>query len=157
AVTAAKTLLDVATWREDRLAGSFVQRRDELWTAAAQARDDKAIAARLDLARFYLANGLYPEARASIDALTQSQGSEDSNLLIVRALANILSGAPEQGLKDLANPAVGAGYDSRLWRAIAHARLGKWSEARELFKGVDFAIGALPLELQRIAIIDALR
>ena len=34
---------------------------------------------------------------------------------------------------------------------------GKWAEARELFKGVDFAIGALPLELQRIAIVDALR
>ena len=40
---------------------------------------------------------------------------------------------------------------------MAHARLGKWAEARELFKGVDFAIGALPLELQRIAIVDALR
>ena len=158
AATAAKTLLDVGTWRDDRT-GSFVQRRDALWTAVAQATDDKAIAARLDLARFYLANGFYPEARASIDALMQSQSpaSEDSNLLIVRALAGILAGAPDQGLKDLANPAVGAGYDSRLWRAIAHARLGKWAEARELFKGVDFAIGALPLELQRIAIIDALR
>jgi hypothetical protein len=57
----------------------------------------------------------------------------------------------------LANPAVGTGYDARLWKALAHARLGKWAEARELFKGVDFAIGVLPLELQRIAIVDALR
>src|SRR5262245_29050408 len=40
---------------------------------------------------------------------------------------------------------------------MAHARLGKWAEARELFKGVDFALAVLPLELQRIAIIDALR
>ena len=40
---------------------------------------------------------------------------------------------------------------------MAHARLGKWAEARELFKGVDYAIGALPLELQRIVLIDALR
>ncbi len=40
---------------------------------------------------------------------------------------------------------------------MANARLGKWDKARELFKGVDFALGALPLELQRIAIIDALR
>ena len=75
----------------------------------------------------------------------------------MHALACILAGSPEQGLKDLASPAVGAGYDSRLWRAMAHARLGKWAEARELFKGVDFALGALPLELQRIAVIDALR
>jgi hypothetical protein len=158
AVAAAKTLLDVNTWREDR-SNNFVQRRDALWTAAAQASADNRIAARLDLARFYLANGFHQEAKAAIDAFMQEQapGSEDSNLLIVRALASILSGLPEQGLKDLSNPAVGTGYDSRLWKAMAHARLGKWAEARELFKGVDFAIGALPLELQRTVIIDALR
>ncbi|MDQ8732622.1 tetratricopeptide repeat protein [Bradyrhizobium sp. LHD-71] len=155
---AAKTLLDVPTWRDDR-AGNFIQRRDELWAAAAQSATEDRIDARLDLARFYLANGFYPEARAVIDAFLRDepQAEEDSNLLIVRALASILSGAPEEGLKGLANPAVGTGYDSRLWRAMAHARLGKWTEARELFKGVDFAIGALPLELQRVAIVDALR
>jgi hypothetical protein len=158
AVAAAKTLLDVNTWRDDR-AANFIQRRDVLWTEAAQAAAENRVATRLDLARFYVAHGFYVEAKAAIDAFLQDQpsGSEDSNLLIVRALASILAGRPEQGLKDLANPVVGTGYDSRLWKAMAHARLGKWSEARELFKGVDFAIGALPLELQRIAIVDALR
>jgi hypothetical protein len=158
AVVAAKLLLDVNTWRDDR-AANFIQRRDALWTQAAQATAEARVPARLELARFYIANGFYLEARAAIDAFVADQpaGSEDSNLLIVHALASILSGNPEQGLKDLANPAVGAGYDSRLWRAMAHARLGKWAEARELFKGVDFALGALPLELQRIAVVDALR
>ncbi len=158
AVAAAKALLDVNTWREDR-AADFVQRRDVLWTQAAQAVADNRVATRLDLARFYIANGFYVEARAAIDAFLHDQppGSDDSNLLIVRALANILAGNPEQGLKDIANPVIGTGYDSRLWKAMAHARLGKWAEARELFKGVDFAIGALPLELQRIVIVDALR
>lgn len=157
-IAATKTLLDIDSWREDR-SGNFIQRRDTLWTAAAQAAPDNRVAARLDLARFYIATGFYSEAKAAIDAFTQDQpaGSEDSNLLIVHALASILAGNPEQGLKDLENPAVGTGYDSRLWKAIAQARRGKWAEARELFKGVDYAIGALPLELQRIAIVDALR
>lgn len=158
AVVAAKTLLDVATWRNNRSAG-FVERRDMLWRRAAQAAPEDRVAARLDLARFFLANGFYVEAKAAVDAFLhgESPGSEESNLLIVRALASTLAGRPEQGLADLANPAVGAGYDSRLWKAMAYARLGKWAEARELFKGIDFAIGTLPLELQRIAIVDALR
>ena len=70
AVAAAKTLLDVNTWRDDR-AGNFVQRRDALWTAVAQAAADSRVAARLDLARFYVANGFYVEARAAIDAFLQ--------------------------------------------------------------------------------------
>jgi hypothetical protein len=154
--TAAKTLLDVNAWREDR-ATNFIQRRDALWTQASQAAADGRVAARLDLARFYVANGFYTEARAAIDAFMQEQPVDDSNLMIIRALASILAGQAEQGLKDLASPVVGTGYDSRLWRAMAHARLGKWGEARELFKGVDYALGALPLELQRIALVDALR
>jgi hypothetical protein len=158
AATATRMLLDPDIWREDR-AVNFIQRRDALWTQAAQAPAEVRVQARLDLARFYIANGFYAEARAAIDAflVDQPSGSEDANILIVHALASILAGTPEQGLKDLANPAVGSGYDSRLWRAMAHARLGKWDKARELFKGVDFALGALPLELQRIALIDALR
>lgn len=158
AIVAAKLLLDVNTWRDDR-AANFIQRRDALWTQAAHATGEARVPTRLELARFYIANGFYVEARAAIDALFADQpaASEDSNLLIVHALANILAGNPEQGLKDLANPAIGAGYDSRLWRGMAHARLGKWAEARELFKGVEFALGVLPLELQRLAIIDALR
>ena len=66
-------------------------------------------------------------------------------------------GRPGQGLKDLANPAVGANYDSQLWKALAYARQGKWAEAREKFKNVEFAIASLPLDLQRIAISEAMR
>jgi tetratricopeptide (TPR) repeat protein len=158
ATVTAKTLFDVGIWRGDREA-DFIKRRDELWTAAVESTGDARASARLDLARFYMAHALYTEARAAVDVYLadKTPGAEDSNLLIVRALASILSGFPERGLKDLAHPAVGAGYDSRLWKAMAHARMGKWAEARELFKGVDFAIGALPLDLQRIAILDALR
>ncbi|ETR75829.1 hypothetical protein X566_24530 [Afipia sp. P52-10] len=158
AAVSAKALFDVAAWRADKEA-DFIQRRDELWRAAAEASGGDRAAARLELTRFYMAHALYPEARATIDAFFGDQvpGADDSNLLIVRALAHTLSGFPDRGLKDLANPAVGAGYDARVWKAIALARLGKWADARELFKGVDFAIGALPVDLQRIAILDALR
>ena len=36
-------------------------------------------------------------------------------------------------------------------------RLGKWAEAREKFKNVEFAITSLPIDLQRIVILEAMR
>src|SRR6202040_413444 len=66
-------------------------------------------------------------------------------------------GRPGQGLKELANPAIGNNYDSQLWKALASARQGKWADAREKFKNVEFAIPSLPIELQRIVIADAMR
>ncbi len=66
-------------------------------------------------------------------------------------------GRPELALKDLNNPAIGTNYDSQLWKALAYARQGKWAEAREKFKNVEFAITSLPIDLQRIVIADAMR
>ncbi len=84
-------------------------------------------------------------------------GTEDPAALIVHAVASILMGRPERALKDLANPAIGTNYNSQLWKAMANARLGKWAEAREKFKSVEFAITSLPIELQRIVVVDELR
>ena len=44
-----------------------------------------------------------------------------------------------------------------MWKALAFARQGKWADAREKFKNVEFAIASLPLELQRIVTMDAMR
>ena len=158
AVAATKTLLDVKTWREDRSVTSSSaatrygprSRRQRPTTASRRGSIWRGSTLR--------PGSIRKRRRPSTPSCSdQPAGSEDSNLLIVHALASILAGSPEQGLKDLENPAVGTGYNSRLWKAIAQARRGKWAEARELFKGVDYAIGALPLELQRIVIVDALR
>ena len=85
------------------------------------------------------------------------QGNEDAAVLMVHAVASILIGHPERALKDLANPAIGNGYDSQLWKGLAFARQEKWADAREKFKNAEFSIAALPLELQRIVTADAMR
>src|SRR3954454_15093894 len=102
---------------------------------------------------------MYPEAKGVLDlALGEARpGQEDFSALIVHSVAATLMGHPEQGLKDLAAPAIGSNYDSQLWKALAAARLGKWADAREKFKNVEFAIASLPLELQRIVLVDAMR
>src|ERR1700735_3887639 len=98
--------------------------------------------ARVDLARFYLARGMYPEAKGVLDLVLADtrRGEEDPAALIVHSVASALMGRPELALTDLANPAIGANYDSQLWKALASGRQGKWAEAREKFKNVEFAI-----------------
>ncbi|QWG25187.1 tetratricopeptide repeat protein [Bradyrhizobium sediminis] len=158
ATTAVRPIFDVAEWRKNQ-AEDFITRRDALIAAAGALEPGQRTQARLNLARFYMSRGMYPEARGAADlALADvKSGSEDPIALMVRAVASIAMGRPEQGLKELANPAIGSNYDSQLWKALGLARQGKWSEAREKFKNVEFAITSLPIELQRIVISEAMR
>jgi tetratricopeptide (TPR) repeat protein len=158
AATAVRPVFEVNEWRRNR-SEEFLKRLDTLVTAAAGSTAEQRAAARLDLARFYMAWGMYPEAKGVLDlTLAEARpGQEDFSALIVHAVASTLMGRPEQGLKDLGLPAIGSNYDSQLWKALALARQGKWSDAREKFKNVEFAIASLPLELQRVVLIDAMR
>ncbi len=102
---------------------------------------------------------MYAEAKAVLDAASPTSGRppKTRSPLVLRAVANIMLGRAEAAQKDLANPAVGNQNDAPLWRALALARQGKWAEARDAFRNVEGALGALPLELQRIALKEALR
>ena len=158
APAAVRPIFDVVEWRKNQ-GENFAARQDALVAAAAAAEPDQRTPARVDLARFYMSRGLYPEAKGVLDlALADAKpGLEDPVALIVHSVASSLMGRPEQGLKDLANPAIGTNYDSQLWKALACARQGKWAEAREKFKNAEFAITSLPIELQRILILEAMR
>ncbi len=156
--TAVRPIFDIATWRLDR-GPNFIARQDQLTSAAAMSSGDKRVTTHTDLARFYIARGFYPEARGVLNALfaEAKPAADDVTALVLHAVANILAGDPEDGLTELNNPVIGAGYDSQLWKAVAYTRLQNWTTAREKFKGVEFAIGALPIELQQIVIADEAR
>jgi tetratricopeptide (TPR) repeat protein len=158
APAAVRPIFDVVEWRKNQ-AENFVARQDALVAAAAAAEPDQRTPARVDLARFYMSRGLYPEAMGVLDlALADAKpGLEDPVALTVHSVASSLMGRPEQGLKDLVNPAIGTNYDAQLWKALAYARQGKWAEAREKFKNAEFAVTSLPIELQRILISEAMR
>ncbi len=158
AAVAARPIFEIDEWRQNQRE-SFIAREGALIRAAAMAAPGQRQQARLDLGRFYMARGLYAEAKGVADlVLSEARpGFEESTALMLRAIANILIDRPDQGLKDLANPVISTNFDSQMWRALAAARLGKWAEAREKFKNVEFAIASLPLDLQRIVLVDAMR
>jgi tetratricopeptide (TPR) repeat protein len=148
---------DTQLWGFDREA-KFEDRLSELIRLSAAAPESKRRAARLNLARFYLARDMAPEAKAVIDfALADQRNSEDITGSVLRAVADVMLDRPDDALKDLGNPNIGNQQDAPIWRAIAYSRQGRWSEARETFKNVEAAMGALPLELQRLAMRESLR
>jgi tetratricopeptide (TPR) repeat protein len=158
APTAVRPVFDVGDWRSNQSV-NFSARKDELVAAIAAAEPDQRTPARIDLARFYLARAMYPEAKGVLDLVLADAkpGLEDPAALIVHSVASSLMGRPQQGLQDIANPAIGTNNDSQLWKALAYAGLGKWADAREKFKNAEFAVTSLPIELQRIVVVDAMR
>lgn len=151
-------VLDVQSWGFDRQA-NFTERRMDLVLAAAAAPEAKRLPARCDLARFYLARDMFAEAKAVLDVAVADNppSAEDSTPIVLRAIANIMIGRADAAMKDLSNPFVGNQHDAPLWRAMANARLGRWAEARDGFRGAEAAMTTLPLEFQRTILRDMVR
>ncbi len=148
---------DPQMWGFDRKA-DFNARESELIRRAASAPTTRRQPARFNLARFYLAHGMSAEAKAVLDVARASQsGADDVTGSVLAAVANVMLGRPGEALKELSKPKVGNQLDAPIWRAVAYAREGRWAEARVGFKNVEAAVAALPLELQRMAMMDALR
>jgi hypothetical protein len=158
ATAAVRPLFDGNDWRKNR-EEKFFPKLDALTRAAAVAGPEEKAQARLELANFYMSRGMYQEARGMTNLILSetNPGNEDAAVLMIRAVASILMGHPERALKDLANPAIGNGYDSQLWKGFALARQEKWADAREKFKNAEFSIATLPVELQRVVTADAMR
>ncbi len=156
--SAARPILDLNIWSENQKV-VFSEQHDKLVAVAARATGPQVMPSHINLARFYLARGFYPEAKGTLDLVFSEtkQSPDDPAALIIHAMATNLLGRPELALKDLANPVLGKSSDSQLWTAVAYARQEKWAEAREKFKNVEFAIASLPVDLQRIVLLDAFR
>lgn len=156
-VTFGPVMFDTQTWGFDRQA-NFIDRESELIARAAAAPDAKRRAARLDLARFYLARDMAAEAKGVLDVVTgDERENEGVTGTILKSIANVMLGRADEALKELSGPQIGNNNDAPIWRAMAYAHQGRFAEARDGFLNSEVAIGALPIELQRIAKREALR
>ena len=156
-ITFAPVMFDTQTWGFDRQA-KFTDREGELIARAAAAPEAKRRAARLDLARFYLARDMAAEAKGVLDVVTADEREgEGVTGTILKSIANVMLGRADEALKELSGPQIGNNNDAPIWRAMAYAHQGRFAEAREGFRGSEVAIGALPIELQRVAKREALR
>ena len=152
------TMFDSQLWGFDQQT-SYIERQSKLIAAAASAPDNRRLAPRLDLARFYVARDMYPEAKGVLDvALADDRAaSEQGSATVLRAVTEIMMNRPDDALKDLADPSIGDQHDAPLWRALAYAKQGRWAQARDGFKSADAAVATLPVELQRVALREEMR
>ncbi|HXW39836.1 MAG TPA: tetratricopeptide repeat protein [Xanthobacteraceae bacterium] len=151
-------MFDSQLWGFDQQA-TYSERQSKLIAAAAAAPPRKRLPPRLDLARFYIARDMFPEAKGVLDVALADEhaAGEDLSANVLRAVAEVMMNRPDDALKDLANPAIGNQHDAPLWRALAYAGQGKWALARDSFKSVEATVATLPIELQRIALKDEMR
>ena len=149
--------LDPQKWGFDR-EGDFGARQTQLVAEAAAAEGARRAPAQLNLARFYLARDLIPEAKGVLDvAASDEQAAAEGTPLLLRAVANVMMGRGADAMKDLSQASVASRTESVLWRSLALAQQGKWSEAREGFRSLETATATLPVELQRYAFTEAVR
>ena len=151
------TTFDPQVWGYDRSA-AFTAREADLIRAAADAPESKRWQARLNLARFYIAWDRAAEAKGVLDvALTGAHSNEDVTGSILRSISALELQRPSEALKELSAPQIGKQQNAAVWRSVALVRQGKWAPARDGFKELETALATLPVELQRVALIAALR
>ncbi len=153
-----ETPLDAEMWQNERDA-DFLERQVELSRAVAEAPLAKRAEQRIALARFYLSKDLAAEARGVIEASVsdEKQSGAETTFSLLHSLVELKMSRPDGALHDLARSELAGLPQAALLRASALAGLMRWPEAREQFAAGQGAVSELPIELQRMVLMDVLR
>jgi hypothetical protein len=146
--SAGDQLFDVASWASQP--GAFNQRRQDLTRRVALSDEESRHAARLDLARFFVAHGFGPEAIGELDLITAESPEVARRLdfIALRGAARILAGQAEAGRQDLQRGWLAESREAALWRAVAAADLAEWNRAAEEFARAEAQLYAYPQPLR---------
>ncbi len=100
---------------------TYVDDRRRLLNAVISAPDDRRSAARMDLARFYFAQGLGAEALGVLNVISKELPSmqDTPEFLAVRGGAEYLMHREDDAVKDLGHESLGGSAEAKFWRALA--------------------------------------
>ena len=155
----ADSVLDRERWNRDRL-GSVLARQRELSAAVIEAPRSGRSAARIELARFLMANRLDPEAVGvlSAAALDDPTLTRQRQFLLLQAIALARANRAAEARRVLATDVVAEDPEAVLWRAALDARAKRWAAALATFRRAKASIDAYPDDIQvtlRIAMARA--
>ncbi|HKX63678.1 MAG TPA: hypothetical protein VJM78_00095 [Rhizomicrobium sp.] len=122
--------MDFARWGQASN-GSFLATERKLSQAVAHADRQKSGAARLTLARFYLANRFASEALGLLNLLQAHDPglAGDTQLVTMRAVAEYMMGRTRDAYNNLAGPGFDADRHAAFWRGLIEARREDWKNA----------------------------
>jgi hypothetical protein len=111
--------------------GSFLATERKLTQIVAHADPQKSAIARLNLARFYLANGFAAESIGLLNLLQAKDPAlaGDVQLTTMRAVADYMMGRYRDARNELASPGLDADRHAALWRGLIEARMENWKDA----------------------------
>lgn len=129
---------------------NFIERKQFHQRTVALATGSDIAEARIKYAKFLLSYRLGTEAFTMLQGavLTSEKIENDPGFRALRGVAQIMMARPEAALGDLAFPALSDDPHSSLWRGVAYAELGQWSDARLSFEQAEKAFEIYGPDLQ---------
>ncbi len=149
--------LDFAHWGVIT-GGSFLATERRLAQSVSRLSAAKANQARLNLARFYLANRFAAEALGLIKLVEAADPAMagDAQLAVMRASANYMIGRYRDAHNGLAGAQFDADRHAALWRGLSEAALENWQGAHDYFVQAGPVLKRYPAEWQaRAHLADA--
>ena len=139
--------------------GAFTKRLEDMQERTAGAERKLLDSARLDLARYYLANDMGYEALGVIDFMAPELMNKqlEGEVRLLRAAANTAAGRPQDALADLNNEALSAEVDALMWRTIARAQAFDFDGARADALASEEVVEAYPDWVQTAFLLAGIR
>ena len=154
-----EAVFEADPWRDAR--GGAVRRRlHEQLEAVIEARPSQRGDARLDVARFMLANGLATEASGVLDVVAQDEPDRRTQRrwLLLKAAAAMAMERLDEAREILSHPEQDSDREILLWRAWLDAREGRSQQAIAGFRHGRPLLEAYPDDLQgamRLSLAEA--
>ncbi len=144
--------LDFDRWRQAS-GGSFLATERRLTQTAAHANPEVAAMARLNLARFYLANGFAAETLGLLNLVQQNDPAlaGDAHLVTMRAVANYMMGRYHDAHNDLASPGFDSDRHAALWRGLVETALEDWKDAHAHLEQASPVLNRYPMQWRAAA------
>lgn len=157
ALAGVNSVLQYHQWRR----GDDADYREQLGAlsfALSIASDSARPTAQWDLARFFFAHNMAPEALGILRLLAEENPAVEQDLTYraVRGASRFLMGRTDEAAEDLLSPALSADPGVSLWRGAIFAERGDWIAAHQEFAISGFAIPAVPSKQQaRFKVLSA--
>jgi tetratricopeptide (TPR) repeat protein len=138
-------VLDIGAWMRGG-EENFNETKQMLEMAVAQAPDTRRNPARLELARFYFANGYEAEALGILSVI-EKDSPDLANSAAVKALhgaASFMMGRWSEAVRDFSHPSLASIEEASFWRALAQAELGSPELQAQTVRDFGGVIGDYP-------------
>lgn len=133
--------MDFKTWRRGG-AANFIATRQALLNAVLRANDKSRNLARLELARYYVANGFAAEAIGELKLMAKDDPRVENAAAFhaLRGVAEFMMERIADAEKDFGDGSLATERDISVWRAAAAAKARRWDAAADGFATADAVI-----------------